>query len=192
LPKSWQDRLTAFWRIGYVDWSTKRAFSMYADGTGYIRVNLRGREKAGIVEPGEEYDRLCTRITEGLGTFVDADTGEPVVERVERADRLFPPGSRRNDLPDLIVRWADSPAAAHRAIASLRYGEIPWPTPGGHPDHRSGNHRDEGFLIAAGERIRSDARIQRAHILDLVPTLYVLFGAAPPTHLSGRALPIIR
>ena len=192
LPRSWQDRLTAFWRIGHVDWSTKRAFSMYADGTGYLRVNLRGREKAGIVEPGEEYDRLCAQIAEGLCTFMDADTGEPVVERIERADRIFPDGPRRHELPDLIVRWADSPAAAHRAIVSPRYGEIPWPTPGGHPDHRSGHHRDEGFLIAAGERIRPDARIERAHILDLVPTLYALFGASPPAHLSGRVLPITR
>jgi predicted AlkP superfamily phosphohydrolase/phosphomutase len=192
LPKAWQDRLTAFWRIGHVDWSTRRAFSMYADATGYIRVNLRGREKAGIVEPGEAYDRLCAQVAEGLGTFVDADTGQPIVERVERADRLFPAGPRRQDLPDLIVRWVDSPAASHRAISSPTYGTIAWPTPGSHPDHRSGNHRGEGFLIAAGDRIAPGAKIEDAHILDLVPTLYALFGVAPPAHLPGRALPITR
>ncbi len=192
LPRAWRDRLTAFWRVGRIDWSTRRAFCLYADATGYIRINLRGRERAGIVEPGEEYDRLCAAIAEGLSTFVDADTGEPIIERIERADRLFPDGPRRHEFPDLIVRWVDSPAAAHRAIASPRYGEIPWPTPGSHPDHRSGNHREEGFLIAAGERIRSNARIEHAHILDLAPTLYALFGVTPPAHLTGCALPIIR
>jgi len=56
---------------------------MVSDLQGYIRINMRGREALGIVEPGDEYDWLCSKIAEGLATFVDADTKEPVVESVK-------------------------------------------------------------------------------------------------------------
>ena len=34
------------------DWATTRAFAQPADNQGYVRLNLRGRERDGIVEPG--------------------------------------------------------------------------------------------------------------------------------------------
>jgi predicted AlkP superfamily phosphohydrolase/phosphomutase len=141
LPYAWQDSLTQFWRTGGLDWSSTRAFAPVSDLDGYVRVNLRGRESAGIVEPGAEYEALCRRIGEELATFVDADTGDPVVQAIARPDDLFAVGRMKRYLPDLIVRWSDAPAAAHRAIVSARYGSIAWPTPGRHPQGRSGNHR---------------------------------------------------
>ena len=45
---------------------------------GYIRLNLRGRERDGIVEP-EEAAGLLERIVTGLKTFRDPD-GEPAVK----------------------------------------------------------------------------------------------------------------
>jgi predicted AlkP superfamily phosphohydrolase/phosphomutase len=192
LPFWLQDRLTAFWRMGGIDWTVTPAANLVADLQGYIRINLCEREAAGIVEPGEEYDRLCAEIIEGLGTFVDADTGEPVVESVMRSDRLFSQGARRYNLPDLLVRWVSSPAANHRAIMSPRYGSIPWPIPGRNPDGRSGNHRPEGFLIAVGDRIQPGSRMKDAHILDLAPTVYALLDLPKPTEMCGKVLSAIR
>ena len=192
LPFWLQDQLTAFWRMGRIDWSLTPAVSLLADLQGYIRINLRGREAAGIVKPGEEYDRLCTEIIEGLSTFVDADTGEPVVESVMRSDQLFSQGSRQNNLPDLVVRWASNPVANHRAIVSSSYGSIPWPVPGRNSDGRSGNHRPEGFLIAAGGRIHPGSQIKDAHILDLAPTVYALLNLSKPTEMCGNVLSAIQ
>lgn len=192
LPSRLQDRLTAFWRMGGIDWNVTPAATLIADLQGYIRINLRGREVNGIVEPGEEYDGLCAGIIEGLYTFVDADTGEPVVEDVIRSDRLFMQGVRLNNLPDLIVRWATSPAANHRAIVSPRYGSIPWPMPGRNPDGRSGNHNPKGFLIVVGNRIKPGSQIRNAHILDLAPTVYALLDLPKPTEMCGNALSIIQ
>jgi predicted AlkP superfamily phosphohydrolase/phosphomutase len=189
LPSSWQDRLTVFALLGRTDFATARAFSLIADIQGYVRLNLRGRESPGLVAPGEEYDRLCAAIADGLGTFADADTGEPVVASVMRVDRLFADGPRRDRLPDLIVRWADSPAARHRAIASSRHGSIPWPTPGRNPDGRSGEHRPEGFLVATGPGVRPDSRIEPAHIRDLAPTVCALLGVPTPARMCGVTLP---
>ena len=142
----------------------------------------------GIVEPGEEYDRLCRLISEGLKTFVDADSGEPVVDRIATPHELYGQGPRSTLLPDLIVRWAESPASGHRAIESSRYGRIPWPTPGRHPSGRSGNHRSDGFLVAAGPHIRPGGVLGQAHIVDVAPTLYALFGLGIPSDAHGRVL----
>jgi predicted AlkP superfamily phosphohydrolase/phosphomutase len=192
LPRRLQDRLTAFWRMPGTDWSRTRAFSLVSDLQGYVRINLRGREAAGIVEPGEEYDRLCRELAEGLATFTDADTGEGVVEAVSRIDALYPDGPRRSDLPDLVVKWSPAPAANHREITAPRYGSIPWPTPGATPDGRSGNHRGQGFLIAAGQGIQGGAAIEGAHILDLAPTVCALLNVTPTPAMRGKPLPAIR
>jgi len=149
-----QDRLTSRFFMGEVDWATAKVFPVIADLHGYLRINLRGRESPGVVEPGAEYDRLCETLAEGLMTFVDADTQQPVVSDVRRCDELFGDGTHLHELPDLIVRWAPSDAATHRAIASPRHGSIAWPDPGSNPDGRSGNHRPEGFLLA--ERVNDD------------------------------------
>ena len=187
LPPALQDRLTAFWRIGRVDWSTTRAFSLVADLQGYVRVNLRGREAAGVVEPGVQYDRLCEEIADGLRSFVDADTGESIVHDVARADALYPDGARRSDLPDLLVKWAFTPFAAHRRIVSPRFGAIDMEAPGQNPSGRSGNHRPEGFLVAAGPGVQPGS-IDGAHIMDLAPTVYDLFGVPRPAEMRGRGL----
>lgn len=188
LPRSMQDRLTQFWRTGGLDWEKTKAFAALCDLDGYVRVNLRGREAGGVVEPGADYEALCMIIADGLRSFVDADTGMPVVQAVARPGELFATGSRKAGLPDLMVRWSDVPAAAHRTITSPTYGDIGWPTPGRHPQGRSGNHRPDGFLIAAGDAVRGGIFSQEPHILDLAPSVYDLFGLPVPDHMHGRPL----
>jgi hypothetical protein len=192
LPMAIQDRLSTFWRTGRTDWSSTRAASLTADVHGYVRINLRGREARGIVEPGAEYGRLCAEIREGLLGFVDSDTGEPVVQEVARTDELFPTGRRRDALPDLIVRWAPSPCASTRAVESPRFGRIAWPTPGKNPNARSGNHTAEGFVVAVGDGIEPGSTIAAgAHILDLPPTILALLGERVPAYMTGSVLPEI-
>jgi predicted AlkP superfamily phosphohydrolase/phosphomutase len=188
LPAALQDRLTLFWRTGRTDWAATRAMALLADAQGYIRINQRGREAVGVVAAGEESERLCAEIAAGLRTFVDADSGEPVVEDVIRIDELYPGRTLRSDFPDLIVRWHSSPTAAHREIVSPRHGSIPWPTPGRNPDGRSGNHRPQGFLVAAADGFPPRSRIEGGHILDLAPTLCALLEVSPPFPMEGGVL----
>jgi len=183
-----QDRLTAFWRLGGTDWSRTRAFCQVADLQGYIRINLKGREAAGVVEPGVEFESLCAQIADGLLTFRDADTGEPVVREVIRSDRLYPPGPRLGELPDLLVGWAVTPVAGQRAIVSARFGRIDLPTPGRNPTGRSGNHRPEGFFIGVGDGFGAGSAVEGAHILDLAPTAYAMLNLPCPGVMRGRDL----
>jgi predicted AlkP superfamily phosphohydrolase/phosphomutase len=188
LPLGLQDRLGMYWRAGSRDWTKTRAFPLTADVDGYVRVNLRGREAAGTVEPGAEYEDLCRLIAEGIQSFVDADTGEPIVEDVISGDACFPGASRRNDLPDLILQWRATPAARHRQLASPRFGTLDWRTPGKMPNGRSGNHNATGFLLAVGSGIAPGSHLAGGHMLDIPPTVYALFGLAPPSHMTGQAI----
>ena len=186
LPTRWQDRLTGFWRTGGRDWSTVEAVSLVADVAGYIRLNRAGREAAGILS-AEAADEVAGRIADGLASFVDRDTGEPVVRATVRIESILPKGPARDRLPDLLVDWAATPAARHRAIASPRFGEIAWPTPGRHPSGRSGNHRGEGFYFAVGAGL-APGRKADGDILDLAPTVLARLGAAMPPTMRGRPL----
>ena len=188
LPLDLQDRLSVFWRAGSRNWATTRAFPLTADVDGYVRINLRGREAAGTVEPGAEYEDLCRRIAEGMRSFIDADTGEPIVDDMAFSDSCFPGSPRRNDLPDLIVRWRPTPAARHRQLVSPRFGALDWRTPGKMPNGRSGNHNANGFLLAVGDGITAGSSLSGGHILDLPPTVYALFDLSAPSHMTGRPI----
>ncbi|HEY3171717.1 MAG TPA: alkaline phosphatase family protein [Thermoanaerobaculia bacterium] len=86
-----------FWEA--VDWSKSRAYAM---GLGDVYVNLRGREKDGIVAPGADYEKLRDELSRGLLELTDPKTGERAVSRVFKREDVY----RRYDprlIPDLIV-----------------------------------------------------------------------------------------
>ena len=176
------------WTTGGIDWTQTQAFTLRADLHGYIRINLLGREARGIVPP-EEYHSLCRRISEGLHSFRDATTGEPLVADVCLASDVVPSGSRNDRLPDLIVRWSETSAAPHKAIEAPLLGRIVRATPGRIPNGRSGNHRSSGFLIARGPGIPAGTRLATgADILDLPPTVLARLGARSQVPLAGKVL----
>jgi predicted AlkP superfamily phosphohydrolase/phosphomutase len=189
IPAQFRNRLVTLWSAGAIDWARTPAFCCRADLHGYIRINLKGREPLGIVEPGREFDALCDRIAAGLATFRDADTGEPIVEAVCRADQVFPDGPYRDRLPDLIVQWRPTPATSNVAVRSPTLGVIRRTTPGRVPNGRSGNHRGEGFLIARGPGIPQGQMLAgRPHIRDLAPTVLARLGVTCAVPLSGTPI----
>jgi predicted AlkP superfamily phosphohydrolase/phosphomutase len=188
VPVALRDRLITRWSTGGVDWARTPAFTLRADLAGYIRINLQGREPQGIV-PAAELGALCEQISEGLATFRDADTGEPLIQAIDRTTDVFPAGERTDRLPDLIVRWRPTSGAVHAAIQSPELGRIERATPGRIPNGRSGNHRAAGFLIGRGAGIAAGGQLRGdAHILDLAPTIVRRLGADAPAPLAGTVL----
>ena len=189
LPERVQDFLSSYWRMGGIDWAVTPAFAVVpSDTVGLVRVNLKGREAQGTVAPGEQYESWLAAISEGLLSFVDADSGAPVVSSVLRTDQLGLLGKRLSYLPDLIVIWGDTPAARHREINSPLYGSFPWPAPGSNPDFRSGNHLPEGFLLAVGEAFNPGSSLPEIRLEDIAPTIIELLGANIPPALAGTSL----
>jgi predicted AlkP superfamily phosphohydrolase/phosphomutase len=187
VPARLRDRAMTLWATGGTDWTRTQAFTLRADLQGYVRINLEGREAGGVVAPAA-YESLCARIADGLESFADADSGERLVAKVCRAATIFAAGPAQDRLPDLVVCWRDTPAAAHRAAVSDRFGRVERATPGRIPNGRSGNHRAEGFLLACGPTVPPGAALEAADILGLAPTALCLLGADGRDALSGAPI----
>ncbi len=168
------------------NWQNTPAFVITGDYYAAIQINLVGREKHGIVSSGKEFNYWINKIKDGLSTFMDGDTGEFLVAEVIERSELGLKGEYLNRLPDLIINWNSTPASHHKTIRSEIYGEIEWPTPGGNPDGRSGNHRKQGFFIGVGEGFLPNSIINPVEIIDFAPTILNLMGESIPVFMKGK------
>jgi predicted AlkP superfamily phosphohydrolase/phosphomutase len=158
--------LTARLELRGVEWRKTRAFAHPADNQGYVRLNLDGRERDGIVSPGEA-EELMTTIEHGLRDFRDPD-GEPAVASVERVAERWQ-GSATDRLPDLVVRWRPTSSVAIDILDSPRFGAVHRQ---GYGSGRTGNHTDGdawAILAPGAARIRDPGR--PARISDVAATV---------------------
>jgi predicted AlkP superfamily phosphohydrolase/phosphomutase len=164
------------------DWTSTRAMAVPGENKGYIRLNLAGREREGIVQPSEGEELLET-ISTGLATFCDPD-GSAAIARVDLMSELAGELSYAERLPDLVVTWGDGSAARLQRVSSPRYGDVERRGVG---SGRSGNHVDDAWTLLApgGARIRELGRA--ATIKDVGATACSLLDA-DLTGLSGEPL----
>jgi predicted AlkP superfamily phosphohydrolase/phosphomutase len=183
LPERVALDLTARLEMRGVDWSTTRAFAHPAENQGYIRLNLRGRERDGIVDPADA-DALMDEIAEGIATFSDLD-GEPAVRAVDRVADRFGTGDRAHQLPDLIVHWTDRPATRIEGVRSERYGTI---RRHGVGSGRSGNHTegDAWALVVPGAA--EPAELSRPPRLEDVAATALALAGGDPSRTAGEPL----
>jgi predicted AlkP superfamily phosphohydrolase/phosphomutase len=159
------------------------------DYNGYIRLNVRGREPRGIVDPAQ-VPAVCAEIREGLLGFRDADDGLPVVADVVRVEEIVGrDGPRRGALPDLVVLWHRRHSAqASSGVVSERHGEIRWPCGAPFGSGRSGNHTDHGWFVAAGPGIERGRAPRAFDTIDLMPTVFEWLEAPRPGFFQGRPI----
>jgi predicted AlkP superfamily phosphohydrolase/phosphomutase len=171
LPDRAALELTARLELRGIDWTRTAAFAHPADNQGYVRLNLRGRERDGIVADAEA-DELLTLIADGLATFRDPD-GQPAVARVDRVDERYV-GARAGRLPDLVVQWSVRPATTLTGVHSGRFGDV---LRRGTGSGRSGNHTagDAWAVVAPGASApRAPARSPR--LADVASTIAAICG----------------
>jgi predicted AlkP superfamily phosphohydrolase/phosphomutase len=185
LPWQLRDRLAHQLTAGKIDWSRTVAFSLPADLEGCVRINLRGREPQGVVEPGGQYEDICAELTEVLEQLVNPLTGRRAVRRVCQVDHLFP-GARRDHLPDLTVIWNDE--AEINEVYSERLGLVSEAS----VDPRTGTHYPRSFIAVRGPRTERGKKIEGGHIADLAPSFLAKFGIDRPSEMDGRALDIFQ
>ena len=140
IPNNWRFRVAAPNMVASIAPERSRAFGIPADQHGWIRVNLRGRERDGSV-PEEDFESVLAELDEGLLALRDAD-GRRVVDRLVRpAPQGAPP---HPTLPDLVVHWADVVHERDPRIPGLEGEPLV-----NHPRY-TGQHRTDGFLLGRG------------------------------------------
>jgi predicted AlkP superfamily phosphohydrolase/phosphomutase len=165
------------------DWSRTRAFTLPSDAVGFIRLNLRGRERLGCVSPGEEA-ALCAEITAGLSSFKDFD-GEPCIRKILRPQEILGEGQRLDAFPDLVVFWTQKKTLRGRGVRSSRFGEVL--RRGELGTGRSGDHTEGALVIVAPGAGSLDRPGRKVEPYDIPATILSSLGL-PHEDLPGHAL----
>ena len=187
LPRRVKEKLSLRWLTTGIVWDQTRAFLISNANEGYVRINLKGREPQGLVEPGEEYVNLCEQIYRMAQSLTNPATGKPAVRAVYKADDIYH-GPCRSHMPDIIINWDDTARVTTDLLVG-KYGLAHSNAPGFALDpYYTGNHRPNAFMLAIGPDIPQGAVIEGAGILDLAPTILTYFGIEPPEYLDGKAL----
>jgi predicted AlkP superfamily phosphohydrolase/phosphomutase len=153
------------------------AFALPSFYDGRIRINLRGRERNGMVEPSR-YEETCRGLESMLHECRNPRTGEPMVAFVERAWTRNPLALTGSEA-DLVVVWRDVAAALEHPRLGL-VGPVPLLRTGGHTGHHG-----FAYIVAPGME-PGDHGVRSS--FDVVPTIVRLLGHRPPAQMSGKSL----
>ena len=170
-----------------INWQATKAYSdtLFPN----IRINLKGREAEGIVEPGKEYYELIERIKEDLLNCRDAKTGERIVEEVLLRNEKYH-GPYVFKAPDITIRWREDIQISGIKIEKMQLKNVPAYTPFiPAEDYRviSGDHRRYGVFIAFGQEVRQ-MKVEGVNIMDLAPTTLAFLDCPVLEDMDGRII----
>jgi predicted AlkP superfamily phosphohydrolase/phosphomutase len=163
-----------------VDWTQTRAYGLGLNG---LYINLRGRERNGIVEPGTAADSLMAEIRAKLLAVQDPKAKLPVITRVDLASEAYQ-GSYAREGPDLIVGYNRGYRAGWQTILGafppeeIEDNTNPW----------SGDHCMDYTLVPgvllSNRKIAADAPA----LTDIAPTILEEFGIAKAKGMIGQSV----
>jgi len=182
-------------RYGIIDWAHTEA---YFDENPYfpvLRVNLKGRQPKGIVEPGQPYEDLRDRLIQELENWHHPVTGERIVEKAYRREEVYS-GECFEEAADIVPKWALCQGYNIGFRLSSKSPDGGWITQvdAKHPGspffpRKFSSHRDEAILVARGPTITSGTTVEGARIIDLAPTILTLLDVPVPDDMDGQVIP---
>jgi predicted AlkP superfamily phosphohydrolase/phosphomutase len=160
-----------------VDWSRTRAYTMGLNG---LYLNIKGREKQGIVDPVDA-DALKTELQQGLNGLVDPASGAVGITGVFIADDVYR-GPYTENSPDLIVGYG----AGYRASWDSVMGKVTSQIFEDNIKAWSGDHCIDPRLVPGVLFSSHKFVAEKPAIVDVAPTILKLFGLALPAHFDGK------
>lgn len=161
------------------DWSQTRA---YALGINSLYLNMKGRERDGIVFPADR-EELIEELRTRLLAVRDPQDGKPVIKHVYRTDEIYE-GPNVEHAPDLIIGYYRE----YRGSWSTTLGNVEGVVISDNKEAWSADHciaADEvpGVIFANRPILRDDPAL-----IDLAPTILRLFGIEKPDTMTGGDL----
>jgi len=180
-----RDRIHSKLCFGGMDWSSTKA---YSDGLfPNVWINVKARQRQGVVGPGKEYKALVEYLKENLLELRDLISNEKIVANVfERSEIYW--GDKIQKAPDILVRWREDIPIHGIMIKTIREEISGPPLPG--EDYRviSGDHRFYGIFFAYGDNIKEGIQLEGPSIMDLTPTILHLMSLPIPKDMDGKVL----
>ncbi len=164
-----------------IDWAHTYAYALGFNG---LYLNLKGRERDGVIERGSSTEkRLLATLRKDLAAVRDDETGFAPVAQIYDRDALYS-GPVTPDMPELLVGYR--PGYRHSAASVL--GETGqslielnrWAWSG---DHSMAKDLVPGVLFSSQPIATSDPEI-----VDLPVTILSFFGIGKPREMVGRDL----
>lgn len=159
--------------LGKLDWAKTPSFQLHSGGEGFIRFNLKGRERDGYFDPSDpEFERYSNWLKQRLLDITVEPDSAPLIAKIVDIETEYP-GSNSLFLPDLMLKWSASQSAS--TIRSPDIGVIKSTLGTG----RGGNHTSESFAAFIGARSGVDEISKIAAISDLGSYAKRWFGNIP-------------
>ena len=161
-----------------VDWSRTRAYTMGLNG---LYLNVKGRERQGIVEPGAAAEALKDELRTKLNGLADPASGRVGITGVFDCDAVYA-GPYVDNAPDLIVGYGDGFRASWDSVMGKVTEKIfednlkAW----------SGDHCIDPRLVPGVLFCNRKIADEKPAIVDVAPTILKLFGLGLPAHFDGK------
>jgi predicted AlkP superfamily phosphohydrolase/phosphomutase len=169
-------------RLGrLVDLKRSKAVVMHMSVNGYLYVNLRGRQRGGIVEPGAEYENLIEDLRRRFESAVSPHTGERLFAAVATPAELY-----KTHVVD-PERFGDLILVSEPKYRISLLGNKHDYVKRAHKHATEGHHHPDGIFSFSGTNIKR-ASNKVADISDIAPTVYAALGAKLPTYMDGMVL----
>ncbi len=162
-----------------VDWSRTRAYGLGING---LYLNLKGRERDGIVDPADR-DALIEEIKTKLLAVRDPENGRPVITQVDRTDDVYS-GPFTSRAPDLIVGYH----RGYRASWGTALGDMGEDVLSDNRSAWSADHCMAASEIPGVVFSNRPISRERPSLVDFAPTILEEFGLEPPTTMTGASL----
>ena len=171
---------------GSIDWSKTKAVFL-AEG---IWINLKGRDPHGIVNPGEEYERIREEVINYLLSLKDPITDQPIFSLVCKKEdaKILGVGGDRD--PDIIFCYNVQmyPKVKRKEVSPH---ELWGPVTGTHgqflPSARSAVGTIETVFMIKGPKVkRGYKRLYPISLADVAPTVCYLAGIPIPRDAEGK------
>jgi predicted AlkP superfamily phosphohydrolase/phosphomutase len=159
------------------DWSGTKAYGLGING---LYVNLKGRERDGVVEPGTRKEALLEELKTKLESVKDSD-GRQIIACVHRADKAYS-GNATALAPDLIVgyrrdfraSWATCLGGLTEQI--LLDNDSAWSA-----DHCADVSEVPGVVFS-----NKSIKAENPSLIDLGPSILAEFGLSTPSSMEGK------
>jgi predicted AlkP superfamily phosphohydrolase/phosphomutase len=161
-----------------VDWSGTRA---YAFGLNGLYINLRGRERNGIVAPGTEYQQLLDELEADLLAMSDPESDENPVTLVVQTQRDFQ-GRNLDRAPDIVVgyNWG------YRSSWESPLGEFTWEIFADNDRPWSGDHGMDYRLVPGVLVSNRKITLEDPALYDLTVAVLDEYGIPKHPEMIGQ------
>jgi len=161
-----------------VDWSRTRAYTMGLNG---LYLNLKGRERYGIVETGSDAEALKQELQGKLNGLVDPASGRVGISGVFDCDAVYA-GPYVDNAPDLIVGYADGFRASWDSVT----GRVTETIFEDNIKAWSGDHCIDPRVVPGVLFCNQKIADEKLAIVDVAPTILKLFGLPLPAYFDGK------